>query len=795
MANISSINSNPIVLGTGGLSDGAVTSAKLANSSVISNKLADSSVTSDKIANSGVTEAKIGVSAVSTGKIADLSVTTSKLANNSVTASKLADNAIGGAKLVNGSIYGAKIATGTISTANLADGAVTDIKLSTARGQALDKIAQNAGAIAQNAEAIAQNTSDKVPYPTGTYSKHGESGQVLRSNGDGTTRWEYEELPSEQAMDASIKAWLNEHPEATTTVLDGAVTPEKLGSGTVRQFVRVYDTASDMTAADDLVSGMVVRTNGFYSAGDGGASYYAISSQGAANGMDILACGELVASLISDGEGNVKQLGAVGDGETDDAAVLSRAIEIFATIVVLDNLAISHVSMAGVSDKMIDGRGVGSMVSISQMQKMLSNKVDGSEPGMSNVVIQNLSFVGSGYYTGSTWNADSIDCCIDVIGASNCTVCNCHFSQFGALAIRLSNGVHNTIENNVIENNIDFSGGGSLPNYNGGIGIGGSNHVVRNNVVTGCIQCIYAGPFVKGVISGNTLASVYQHCVYFGKGSDSIITNNNMDATSGILCVKLQHDAADSTPMEKVTISDNNLVGGSDQAILVTELHNDTERIKDIIITGNNIVARRGIQCSKTNNVVIANNIVRTSQYGIFVAQGKQVSVYSCNVLGAGNQTEYGINIDGVGDETISIAACRIENTRYGISMANIRQIKVSGCVISGVGTGILTSAAATSATLILTDNAFMLDMETYTQGTSIGYCVRTNGLSEIVAKSNLFEKSGSGIGDGLVLAGLSKAGYLVGNVSTSVRYGFRRSPAIDALVSKAANLWTELVG
>lgn len=61
---------------------------------------------------------------------------------------------------------------------------------------------------------------------------------------------------------------------------------------------RAYETVADMQADATLTTGMIVHTLGFHAAGDGGAAYYEISNTGTANGMDVIACGDLFANLV-----------------------------------------------------------------------------------------------------------------------------------------------------------------------------------------------------------------------------------------------------------------------------------------------------------------------------------------------------------------------------------------------------------------------------------------------------------------------------------------------------------------
>lgn len=67
-------------------------------------------------------------------------------------------------------------------------------------------------------------TNQGIPI-NGTY------GQALRTNGDGTTSWASLGLPTNEQTNAAVSAWLEEHPEATTTVEDGSIGEVKLTEG------------------------------------------------------------------------------------------------------------------------------------------------------------------------------------------------------------------------------------------------------------------------------------------------------------------------------------------------------------------------------------------------------------------------------------------------------------------------------------------------------------------------------------------------------------------------------------
>lgn len=67
-----------------------------------------------------------------------------------------------------------------------------------------------------------------VHKPVAPLSPDGTDGQLLRTHGDGTTEWVDEGLPTDAQTATAVTAWLDAHPEATTTVQDGAITRAKL---------------------------------------------------------------------------------------------------------------------------------------------------------------------------------------------------------------------------------------------------------------------------------------------------------------------------------------------------------------------------------------------------------------------------------------------------------------------------------------------------------------------------------------------------------------------------------------
>ena len=95
----------------------------------------------------------------------------------------------------------------------------------------------------------------------GATPSYGTNGQVLATNADGTTDWQDPVVPSDAQAAQVITQWLNNHPEATTTVQDGSISTAKLANGAVTRVKLADGAVSDaklaqsggvLDAVDDL---------------------------------------------------------------------------------------------------------------------------------------------------------------------------------------------------------------------------------------------------------------------------------------------------------------------------------------------------------------------------------------------------------------------------------------------------------------------------------------------------------------------------------------------------------------
>ena len=175
---------NGILYITGALSDGGVTTAKLAADAVTGAKIADDSINSEHYVDGSIDAAHLATNSVTNAKIVDLDITGSKIqtnavdsrilandsvataniAANAVTTTEIADDAINGNKIADDSITSAHMASNSVNTAELIDDAVTSAKIaaSAVTTGKINNLAVTAAKIADTTITSGQLAADSV---------------------------------------------------------------------------------------------------------------------------------------------------------------------------------------------------------------------------------------------------------------------------------------------------------------------------------------------------------------------------------------------------------------------------------------------------------------------------------------------------------------------------------------------------------------------------------------------------------------------------------------------------------
>ena len=115
------------VIGSTQLTDGSVTTAKLAADAVDGTKIADDSINSEHYVDGSIDTAHIADSQITNAKLASNAVTTAKITDANVTLAKLAADSVNSSKIVNDSIVNADInSSAAIDATKIHDGTISN---------------------------------------------------------------------------------------------------------------------------------------------------------------------------------------------------------------------------------------------------------------------------------------------------------------------------------------------------------------------------------------------------------------------------------------------------------------------------------------------------------------------------------------------------------------------------------------------------------------------------------------------------------------------------------------------
>ena len=128
------------------------------------------------------------------------------------------------------------------------------------------------GKVDENTSGISELKEGKVTKPSFT-----DDGKIPRAK-NGDVEWVEAGQPTDEQTNSAVTSWLNEHPEATTTVQDNSLSPTKLELSFRKKIKRVYRTFQDLLKDTHLEIGTFIETSGFYDVDDGGGGLYLVSN-------------------------------------------------------------------------------------------------------------------------------------------------------------------------------------------------------------------------------------------------------------------------------------------------------------------------------------------------------------------------------------------------------------------------------------------------------------------------------------------------------------------------------------
>lgn len=134
--------------------------------------------------------------------------------------------------------------------------------------------------------------------------------------------------PTDEQTNNAVEKWLNEHPEATTTVQDGSIEEVKFSDTLRNRKASYYNSVSEMKADNLLKSGMTAVTLGYYEPNDGGGAVYLIDNKETNySRINIKLNNNLYANIIIKGYINVLTAGVKNDGITPTSDKINSLLQ------------------------------------------------------------------------------------------------------------------------------------------------------------------------------------------------------------------------------------------------------------------------------------------------------------------------------------------------------------------------------------------------------------------------------------------------------------------------------------
>ena len=404
-------------------------------------------------------------------------------------------------------------------------------------------------------------------------------------------------------------------------------------AGTLQEIITTYiqsnvawtfDTVADMKNATNFVAGSYAQTLGFYAVNDGGGAMYIISDTGTANEMDVIAVGDLYATLVTLDDVNVKKFGAHGDGSTDDTTFIQRAIDYMSArnggIVTIPESTGAYifteiVVKEGITLKCTGGvlkLKSGTCVSSETKYYLVHNLVENS--GYDNVTFDSLIIDCNKANQTAALVADGIT----VIG-SNCVIKDCYiYNTFdsGIMFSRVTNS-------QCINNRID--GAGDCGIYiNDGTGSDAYENIVSGNRITNSVASGIALKRIsqRFIVTNNAIYTAGYGITFERASTDSDFSLNSIVADNEI------RDAAVGIQMQSsdyVAISGNR-IENCQTGINLTGLSRYCNISSNVIsgASSGTITYRGGIMIgtsavgTPSYNTIVGNTINMPASYGIY---------------------------------------------------------------------------------------------------------------------------------------------------------------------------------
>lgn len=375
--------------------------------------------------------------------------------------------------------------------------------------------------------------------------------------------------------------------------------------------ILAYDTVADMKVAENLVNGSFAETYGFNARGDGGSAKYkirTITNDDVVDEMSIieLADDTLIAELVASDSINVKQLGAKGDGTTDDSTALSFAINNFNNVTIPSGTYLVS-STITVTNNDVFIQGVGEpIVKINTVNKGIALT------GVHDIRIDGVDF------TSPKQKADGANSTSHILSFYTCyniKIENCKLYD-GKMGIVIGDSYNIEVNNNIIHD------------FNWGLYLGG-NETISTTSSTEITNCkIYNNICYNAGYDGIKFTGYIKNVEVFGN-----------------TCYGNTRDGIDfaGQSVNGYNVHDNEFYGntlcGSDFKVLNRSTYpfdiTKTKQIKNVMFSNNichsNLESclnfQLGYSDNNYENIVVANNILTVNNVDETTNQGTAIRV------------------------------------------------------------------------------------------------------------------------------------------------------------------------
>ena len=369
--------------------------------------------------------------------------------------------------------------------------------------------------------------------------------------------------------------------------------------------VMCFNTVADMKASENLASGSYVKTLGYYAVGDNGGATYYINTTGTANEMDVITVGDtLKAHIVLGREVDPMQLGAKGDGSTDDSTVLQYILTNYEKTIVYSHLHYVSELSTTIPRNMTATKSDYGLVGNNESYILRIIRDTDNPADYRNYYLKNISIIQRG--TGDAllitgWGDYLMEFTID-----NCKIFTPYEDSVGYAIKTVNSLAHSVISNCTIQGHGIY---GELRDRN----------IIKTNMFFGngfgCVIDAQHG-CLNNTITENTFSIYGDNAILIKNGSEIQITNNQIEypdisdqstTFEGMIVL-------DGTQRrcEHVMIIGNNLGGGMHLNTLINLYNAD-----DTIIDDNRLVAVNTQEIkinSGANRTVIRNGNWGVSQ-------------------------------------------------------------------------------------------------------------------------------------------------------------------------------------